>query len=574
VWLVRRAIAGVLLLALAGGPVSSAPAAQPTATGRGLAAATLDAHATSAAIQVMQAGGNAVDGAVAASAMIGVTAPYTCGIGGGGLMLIYLAREQRVATVDQRETAPRAVSPTLFLEADGQPIPFSQQVTSGLAVGVPGLVRGWELALGQYGRLTLADDLQPAIQVADDGFDVNATFAAQTAANAGRFSAFTSTSDLFLRGGALGEGSRFRNPDLAATYRMLAQDGAPAFYAGALANAIVDTVQHPPLATARSGVRAGSMELADLAEYAALLRAPVVTHYHDVTVYGMDLPSSGGPTVGLALNLLDGFDLASMARPEALHHLIEAERLGFADRNAFMADPAFVPAPLGGLLSPGYAAERRQQIASRASSGPVAPGDPFRVDPGASSGREGMSTTHITVADGDGNIVAYTCTIEEIGGSGMVVSGYGFLLNNELTDFDDDPTSPNAPNARKRPRSSMSPTLIVRDAQPLLAVGSPGGPTIITTVLHVLVNVLDFGMDLPSAVAAPRLSQRNLATTAAEPALSASPDGRALAALGHRFTNEGQLGAVTGIAFNADGSRTAVAEPRRLGGGAALVQEP
>jgi gamma-glutamyltranspeptidase/glutathione hydrolase len=559
----RSAIAGVLALSLVFGLAPSA-GASPTETGQGLAAATLDRYATEAAIQVMQSGGNAIDGAVAASATIGVTAPYTCGIGGGGFMLIFLARAHRVVTVDHRETAPRAVTPTLFLDADGQPIPYAQQVTSGLSIGVPGLVRGWELALGQYGRLTLADDLQPAIDIAEAGFEVNPTFAAQTAANGSRFAAFTSTRDLFLHVYA---GSIFRNPDLARTYRMLAHGGAAAFYDGPLAQAIVDTIQNPPLAPGLSrAVRPGQMQLSDLAEYAALFRPPVITHYRDLTVYGMDLPSSGGPTVGLALNVLDGFDLASMLRPRALHYLIEAERLAFADRNAYMADPAFVPAPLAGLLSPDYAAERRQSIGPRASSGPAGAGDP-------GPGREGTSTTHITVADAEGNVVAYTCTIEEIGGSGIVVPGYGFLLNNELTDFDDDPTSANAPDAGKRPRSSMSPTLVVRGDQPLLALGSPGGPTIITTVLQVLVNVVDFGMDLSSAVAAPRLSQRNLATTAAEPALSASPDGQVLVALGHRLVNEGLLGAVSGIIFNADGSRTAVAEPERVGGGFAHVLE-
>ena len=590
-WSFRQGIAGVLVLALAScqtpaavATASALPGAQPTASGHGLAASSLDAHAAYAAIQAMQAGGNAVDGAVAASAMIGVTAPYTCGIGGGGFLLIYLARENHVVTLDHRETAPEAITPTAFLDSDGRPIPHSEQVTSGLSVGVPGLVRGWEMALSHYGRLTLADDLEPAIQVADEGFAVDATLAAETASNAGRFRAFTSTSDLFLAGdGALRAGSIFRNPDLANAYRLLARDGARAFYEGPIAQAIVDTVRNPPLAPgARLRVRPGLMQLSDLTDYEALIRAPVVSRYRDVTVYGMDLPSSGGPTVALALNLLDGFDLASMSRPAALHRLIEAERLSFADRNAYMADPAFVQAPLGGLLSSAYAAERRQHIGERAAGGRVAPGDPSPFDdhgsvpfgPGRSAGREGTSTTHITVADGEGNVVAYTCTIEEIGGSGIAVPGYGFLLNNELTDFDDVPSGPNAPDGHKRPRSSMSPTLVFRDDQPLLALGSPGGPTIITTVLQVLVNVLDFGMDLPSAVAAPRLSQRNLAATAAEPALSSSPEGRSLEALGHHFINEGVLGAVTGIAFNADGSRTAVAEPRRLGGGAALVVEP
>ncbi len=217
----RPGIAGLLVLMLASCQTLAAVAAasppagaQPTANGRGLAASSLDVHAASAAIQVMQAGGNAVDGAIAASAMIGVTAPYTCGIGGGGFLVIYLARENRVVTLDHREMAPEAITPAAFLDSDGRPIPRSEQVTSGLSVGVPGLVRGWEMALSRYARLTLADDLEPAIQVADEGFTVDATLAAETASNAGRFRAFTSTSDLFVAGdGALRAGSTWaRSP--------------------------------------------------------------------------------------------------------------------------------------------------------------------------------------------------------------------------------------------------------------------------------------------------------------------------------------------------------------------------
>jgi gamma-glutamyltranspeptidase / glutathione hydrolase len=348
----------------------------------------------------------------------------------------------------------------------------------------------------------------------------------------------------------------------------------------------VEVVQRPPL-VAGSGrvVRPGLMNLSDLAEYVSYERPPITSDYRGYTVYGMDLPSSGGVTLALTLNMLQGYDLNSLSRADVLHLLIESERLAYADRAAYMGDSRYVEVPLAGLLSPDYAASRRNLITERAGANPARPGDPYAFLPSPGAGdvpgpspsmptiTEGVSTTHITVADADGNVVAYTCTIEDIGGSGIAVPGYGFLLNNELTDFDDSPPSPNAPEGGKRPRSSMTPTLVFRDGQPVLGVGSPGGTTIITTVVQVVMNVLDFGMELPDAIAAPRFTQRNTASTSAEASFIASAEARALANRGHRFVDEGAIGAVTGIAFARDGTRVAAAESTRLGGGSALVIE-
>jgi len=278
----------------------------------------------------------------------------------------------------------------------------------------------------------------------------------------------------------------------------------------------------------------------------------------------MGPPSSGGSTVGESLNILEGWGLSG-DRVEALHRFLEASAVAFADRNAYLGDSDFVDVPLAGLLSDSYAAERRPLIGDRTGV-PYPPGDP--------TDNEGRSTTHLTVSDRWGNVVAYTFTIESIGGNGVVVPSWGFLLNNELTDFNyDSLTHPNRVEGGKRPRSSMSPTIVLDDGRPRLALGSPGGSTIITVVLQILLNRLDFGMSLPDAIAAPRASQRNRLTVLAEPAFRSAYEG-ALIERGHRFTSTAELGAATGIEFLADGRVLAAAEPVRRGGGTAMVEEP
>jgi gamma-glutamyltranspeptidase/glutathione hydrolase len=304
--------------------------------------------------------------------------------------------------------------------------------------------------------------------------------------------------------------------------------------------------------------------------------------YRGLDVYGMAPPSSGGSTVGEALNILETADLGALGTTQAQHRYLEASALAFADRNRYVGDPAFVDVPLAELLSDGFAGERACLIDPAAALvKPLAPGSPdgqyagcgVAAAPGA-EGSDGQSTTHLTTADRWGNVVAYTLTIESIGGNGIVVPGRGFLLNNELTDFNFTDTQggndPNLPAPGKRPRSSMAPTIVLSDGAPLLAVGSPGGATIITTVLQVLVNRLDLGMDLPQAIAAPRASQRNAAAVQAEPAFARAD----LQALGHAFVDTPEIGAATGIEFLPDGRLQAVAEPVRRGGGSAGVVQP
>jgi gamma-glutamyltranspeptidase/glutathione hydrolase len=600
----RALLAAVTLIlgltaALAGPTaVAAAPAAvkRPVATGTGGAVATVDLDASSAALGVLRRGGNAVDAAVTAAATLGVTEPYSAGIGGGGFMVIWLARQGRAVTIDGRETAPAAFREDSFIDpATGQPIPFAERVTSGLGVGVPGTLRTWQQAASRFGTLPLAELLRPAIGVAEGGFVVDQTFHDQTAANADRFRAILPTRELFLPGGSPPPvGSTFRNPGLARTYRLVARTGGRAFYQGRIARAMVDTVQHPPVAPdATIPVRPGLMTAADLAAYRTVDRAPTRVGYRGHRVIGMGPPSSGGSTVGEALNLLEGFDLASESRTQALFHYLEATRVAFADRNRWVGDPAYVDVPLRGLLSQGFADERRCLIGERANVSPVPAGEPFPpFGPGCPAGGvtvgagDRRGTSHLTVADRWGNVVSYTLTIEQTGGSGMVVPGYGFLLNNELTDFNPGPAvpgvpDPNLPAPGKRPRSSMSPTIVFAHGRPVLALGSPGGATIITTVLQILVEHLDRGRSLPEAIAAPRVSQRNSDPGDAEPAFLASPEAAELQALGEQFRPApvmaplpSEIGAATGIAFLGGGVLQAAAEPVRRGGGSAQVVHP
>ncbi|CAL9565257.1 Glutathione hydrolase proenzyme [Streptomyces sp. enrichment culture] len=574
------------------------PAKRPVATGYGGAVSSVDPYASRAGLEVLRAGGNAVDAAVATAAALGVVEPYSAGVGGGGYLVHYEARTGRVHTLDGRETAPAAMRPDSFLDpATGRPIPFDEAVNSGLSVGVPGTPATWEAALDRWGTVSLARALRPAVRLAERGFTVDEEFRAQTELNEDRFRDFTSTAELFLPGGEPPEvGSRFRNPGLAGTYRLLAREGADALYRGRLAREIAGTVRRPPVAPdADRRVRPGLMTAGDLGRYRVLHRRPVKVDYRGVEVYSMAPSSSGGTTAGEALNILEGFDLAGADRARALHHYLEASRIAYADRNRWVGDPAFSDVPTEELLSERFAKERACLIdPDRALTSPLAPADPRDPDSwecsagrGGGEDHEGPSTTHLVTADRWGNVVSYTLTIEQTGGSAITVPGRGFLLNNELTDFDFTPLSqevagPNLPGPGKRPRSSMTPTIVLEDGRPLLALGSPGGSTIITTVLQTLVNRLDLGMALPEAVAAPRLSQRNTTATLAEPAFLESAAERApLERLGHRFalppsafTPSPEIGAVAALEVLPDGRVRAVAEPERRGGGSAMVVRP
>jgi gamma-glutamyltranspeptidase / glutathione hydrolase len=562
---------GIVVLALLFAPATAvAQDKEPTAAGTGGAAASVDPLATRAAIDALRERGNAVDAAVAAAGVLGVTEPFSCGIGGGGFMVIR-TRDGRVTTIDSREEAPAGMNPKSFFE-NGAALEFDDARWSGLSAGVPGTVDGWQVALRRYGSWSLKRALQAGIETARDGFVVDETFASQTEGAVPWFDDVPSTAALYLDpdGTPRDLGFRLRNPDLADTYRLIASRGPNAFYRGRLAREIARAAADPPVApSADHAWRPGLMTARDVRSYEALERPPTRVRYRGLDVFGMGPPSSGGSTVGEALNILEGFNLVRRDRVQALHLFLEASRFSFADRNAFLADPDFFDVPLEELLSDRFAAKRRALInPTRAATSPVAAGDPSH------------ETTHLVVSDSKGTVVSYTFTIESTGGNGIVVPGRGFLLNNELTDFNyDTPGHPNQPDAGKRPRSSMSPTIVLDRGRPFLAVGSPGGSMIITTVLQVLLERLDLGADLPTAIARPRASQRNTATTIAEPAFLASPEAEQLkSTYGHDLTSGTppvtEIGASTGIEFLGGQRVLAAAEPVRRGGGSAMVEQP
>ncbi|KQV77857.1 gamma-glutamyltransferase [Nocardioides sp. Root122] len=606
------ATAGLLLAPLVAGAAQARPgssgqaapsapdlrptAKDPTAIGKGGAITTVDPEASAAGLKVLKKGGNAVDAAVAAAATLGVTEPYSAGIGGGGYFVYYNAKSGKVRTLDGRETAPSKMPQDAFVDpATGKPYNFTPElVTSGVSVGTPGTLATWDKALANWGTLSLADALAPATKVATRGFKVDETFRQQTLDNEERFAAFKDTKKLFLpKGDAPAVGSVFRNPELAATYDLIADKGISAFYRGPLARLMSDVVRKPRTTkNTKLPVPKGYLTPRDLRDYRVRSQRATRTSYRGHDVYGMAPSSSGGTTVGEALNILERYDLSAMTTEQALHHYLEASALAFADRGAYVGDAAYVDVPVKRLLDDKYAAERACSLSpTKAATKPVAAGTVTSYDgvcsPTTAKGEtdadtENISTTNLTVADRWGNVVEYTLTIEQTGGSGITVPGHGFLLNNELTDFSTtyDAADPNRIQPGKRPRSSMSPTIVLKDGKPFLALGSPGGSTIITTVLQMLVNRIDLGMSIEEAIAAPRATQRNTANVTAEPAFIAAY-GTALTSLGHTlvpagdaFTSAAEIGAATAIEFGSRSRLTAVAEPSRRGKGSARVVDP
>ena len=569
------------------------PPKRATVRGRGGAVSSVDPYASAVGVRVLARGGNAVDAAIATAAALGVTEPYSTGLGGGGFFVYYDAKTKRVHTIDGRETAPAAMPHDAFIDPEtGDPYPFTpDRVTSGVSVGVPGTPLTWIRALHKWGTRSLAQSLRPAARIARKGFVVDQTFRTQTDDNRERFELFQSTRRLYLRGGKLPRvGSRFRNPQLARTYDRFGKGGRRYFYDSRLSREIVRTVRQPPLvAPTTLPVPPGFMKLSDLRGYRTLAKAPTRVSYRGHDIYGMAGASSGGIAVGEALNILERSDLGHLPRAQALHRYLEASALSFADRGKYVGDEQYVDVPKHALLSQRFADERACEIdPAAAATKPVPPGDVDDYDGVCDAGdaagvvdedNENISTSHLSVVDKRGNVVAYTLTIEQTGGSGIVVPRRGFLLNNELTDFSAvyDAEDPNRIEGGKRPRSSMSPTIVLQHGKPVLTLGSPGGSTIITTVLQILVNRLAFGMSLPEAVAAPRASQRNTATVTAEQTFI-DAYGDELEALGHDLvpagdglTSDPYIGAAAAIEIGPRRLLTAAAEPVRRGGGAARV---
>lgn len=461
-------------------------------------------YATEAGLEILRAGGSAVDAAVAVALVLNLVEPQSSGIGGGGFLVHWDAARKEVKTYDGRETAPQAARPDRFIR-EGEPMPFDEAASSGLSVGVPGLLRMLELAHKRHGRLAWARLFEPAIRLSEQGFRVserlNLMLRLQGAA---RFSPAARRYFFDDVGSERPVGSLLRNPELAATLRAVARGGSDGFYRGPIAEAVVGAVAAAPS-------HAGDVTLDDLAGYEAKERAPVCTTYRARRICGMGPPSSGGLTVAMTLELLEAFDIGTgpdaAMRTSALHVIAEAEKLAYADRNRYIADPDFVSVPAG-LLDEAYLAARRRLIDPAAAMTRAAAGLPPGVVQrafGVDRTLENAGTTHLSVVDGEGNAVALTATIEQAFGSRIWAAG--FLLDNELTDFSFTPGSAEAPVANavgpgKRPRSSMAPTLVFApDGTFEAALGSVGGSAIIYYVVKALVALIDWQLD-PQAAAA------------------------------------------------------------------------
>jgi len=487
--------------------------------------------AAEAGARVLERGGNAVDAAAAIQFMLNVVEPQFSGIGGGGFMMIHLAKTNETFAIDGREKAPAAATPRMFLFTGVPPAQlFGLASTSGIAVGVPGTLKVIDTALKDYGTISLGDAMQSAIEVADNGFYINRFLAANIQNDSGITSLQPETAAIFRPGGVpLAEGDLLVQKDLAKTFRLIAQNGPDVFYNGEIAQAIVAATQRSRSPVAAEGL--GRMKLADLASYDTVIRQPITVNYRGYQLASMSPPSSGGLSVGQMLLELQRFPLGDAAQgfgfgaTKTMHAMIEAMRLTFADRAVWMGDEDFVHVPKKGLLDPTYVASRSAMIDLNSRMSTPTAGNPLPFDLAGLDTKvrlaaipfeeeKGIYTTHFSVVDKWGNVVSWTTTIEQTWGTGITVPGYGFLLNNELTDFNFTPAfnpatgNPGANDVapNKRPRSSMSPSILFKNDEPIAAYGSPGGSTIINSVLNVTLNLIDHGMTIQQAIDAPRLS--------------------------------------------------------------------
>ncbi|SEN15138.1 gamma-glutamyltransferase [Lihuaxuella thermophila] len=474
----------------------------PVATGNAGMVVTAHPLASKVGADVLARGGNAVDAAVAIQFALNVTEPMMSGIGGGGFMMVYDAKTKKVSIIDSRERAPASAHPRMFLDENGKEIPFEIRSTRGYAVGVPGTLKGLQTALNKWGTRPMAQLIEPAIRLAEKGVPVNWVLARDIHEFQDRLS--PEAKKVFVPGGnPLKEGDLLVQKDLAKTFRLIQSKGVDAFYKGPIGQALVKAVNE----------KGGNMQLADLKRYQVTEDAPIWGEYEGYRVATMPPPSSGGVTMLQILKLLDKVDAKEkgVRSADKYHLFTEAMHLAYADRGAYLGDPEFVDMPLKGLLDPRYIEERAALIDPDKANPNVKPGDPWKYE-GRTPAKKGVpqdhrpgQTTHFTVADRWGNLVSYTTTIEQEFGTGIMVPGYGFLLNNELTDFDAIPGGPNEVQPNKRPRSSMTPTIVFKDGKPVMTVGSPGGSTIIASVFQVMFNKLSYGMSLKDAIEEPRI---------------------------------------------------------------------
>jgi gamma-glutamyltranspeptidase/glutathione hydrolase len=489
--------------------------------------AAANPHAAQAGLEMMRAGGSAVDAAIATQMVLGLVEPESSGIGGGAFMLVYDAKTKRTTSFDGREMAPASATPTMFLDANGQPRNKGEAIPGGLSVGIPGVVKMLWLAHQKYGKLAWAKLFEPAIKLADEGFPVGPKLA-RTVKNFTRGADMPDIKARFYHadGTPLNEGEIYKNPDYAATLRKIAKEGPDGFYKGEIAQAIVDTVRHAPR-------QQGGMTLEDLDKYQAKERAPVCGDYREYNVCSMGPPSSGGIAVLQILGMLQRFTPEQITpnTVSGAHLFAQASRLAYADRAQYLADPAFIDVPIKGLTDKAYIASRAALIDLAKDMGTAVAGNPPQkhaaLSPQVSPVLHG--TSHMTIVDDTGEVVAMTTSVET--GFGAKIMAKGFILNNTLTDFSFQPVRDgkpvaNAPAPGKLPLSAMSPTIVFdKKGDFLVSVGSPGGPAIIDYVSQILIGILDAKMSPKQAMSMPHEINMNGATL-----LELSPATDALAA--------------------------------------------
>ena len=523
--------------------------------------------AAQAGLEILRAGGSAADALVTVQTVLGLVEPQSSGIGGGAFLVYYDAASGSLTTIDGRETAPAAARPELFLDASGKPLGFFEAVVGGRSVGVPGVPALLQTIHDRHGVLDWASLLAPAVTMARDGFTVSPRLAALIAEDKGRLDGQTAARAYFYdaEGEPMAAGTLRRNPDYADTLETIARDGAAAFYTGDIAADIVAAVRGHP-------TNPGLLEADDLAGYEAIEREAVCAPYRGYDVCGMGPPSSGALTVGQILGMVSHFDLGALGPedPESWRIIGDATRLAFADRGRYMADSDFVSMPKG-LLGTAYL-ESRAALIRRPTALPadeVQAGEPpwdkaeLRIDGGS---LEVPSTSHFVIVDKDGNIASMTSSVENAFGSRLMVRG--FLLNNQLTDFSFSPEQDgeavaNRVEAGKRPRSSMSPTIILEDGTPAFALGSPGGSNIIPYVANAIIALVDWKMDIQQAISLPHLTNR-FGRYDLEAGTSAEAFADDLTALGYETRVTELNSGLHGVAFTADGLEGG-ADPRREG---------
>ena len=542
-------------------PASSRPAVRASRQ----MVATAHPLATRAALDILRRGGSAIDAAIAAQMVLTMVEPQSSGIGGGAFLLHFNAKDGKIEAYDGREWSPASAKPGMFLGSDGKPRPFSQARPGGLSVGVPGVLRMLELAHKDHGKLPWEDLFINGIEVAEKGFTITPRLA-KAIDETGDFNGLSAggyyrNSD----GKPKAAGALLTNPELANTFRTVAKGGADAFYKGPIAQAMIDAVGKAPTNPAVWTVD-------DLASYKAVKREPVCLFYRVYVVCGMPPPSSGGIATLQILGLLQKFELDKMTAgsSQAVHLVAEASRIAFADRNTYIADPDFVPVPAGGMLDPGYLALRAGEISTTRSMGKAEPGMPGIASlplPPADDHMGSISTSQLAIVDAEGNAVTLTSSVEGTFGSRLMAKG--FVLNNQLTDFSFEPeimgaAVANRVEAHKRPRSSMSPTIVLDGSGKLvMAVGSPGGTQIIGYVAKTLISALDWKMDMQQAISYPIFLNRN-GTTELEEGTALARLKPALEALGHTVEVKSFDSGVQGIFITPTGL-TGGADPRREG---------